>query len=115
MPGRFWSWWVLQWLGIVLLGGGILAIVLALSHRARRNDDCRDGVATEVGLPGNLPAGPGIDIARVRVGGDIGGLVAVIGLFLVFLPTLWGPFLAVGIGAALVAVVLFLWHRYHPW
>jgi hypothetical protein len=115
MSGTFWRWWVLQWLGIVLLGGGLLAIGLALSQRTRRNDDCRDGVETDVGIPGNLPAAPGINIARVRVGGDIGGLVAVIGLFLVFLPSLWGPFLAAGIGAGLVAVMFFLWHRYHPW
>jgi hypothetical protein len=54
-------------------------------------------------------------MANIRVGGDIGGLVVVVGIFLASLPMMWGWFLAVGIGAVLVAVALFVWHRVHPW
>jgi len=115
MPEWMWSWWILQWLGLVLMGGGLIAIGLAITQRVRREHGRRDGGQTEVGIPGNLPPGPGINMAQVRVGGDIGGLVVVIGILLAFLPVMWGWFLAVGVGAVFVAVALFLWHRHHPW
>jgi hypothetical protein len=115
MPEWWWSWWILQWLGLVLMGCGLIALGLVVTQRVRREHDRRDGVPAEVGIPGNLPPGPGINIAQVRVGGDIGGLVVVIGIFLTCLPVMWGWFLAVGVGAVFVAIALFVWHRYHPW
>ena len=115
MPEWMRSLWILQWLGFVLMGGGLIALGLFLTQRVRREHDRRDGVPPAVGIPGNFPQGPGINIAQVRVGGDIGGLVVVIGIFLACLPVMWGWFLAVGVGAVFVAVALFLWHRYHPW
>lgn len=115
MPDWMWSWWILQWLGFVLMGGGLIAVGLSIAQRFRRARVRQAGAAAGTGIPGNLPAGPGINIAVVRIGGDIGGLVAVIGLFLALAPKLWGVFLLVGIGGVLVAIGLFLWHRHHPW
>lgn len=110
MPDWMWDWWIFQWLGFVLIGAGLIAGVLFLAGRRRRS-----GAIGETGIPGNLPDGPGINIARVSLGGDLAGLLVVVGIFLAFLPMLWGWFLAVSAGAVLMAVTLFLWHRYHPW
>jgi hypothetical protein len=102
--------WIWQWLGFGLIGGGLIASGLAIAERRRQRS-----ARTDVGIPGNLPGGPLINMANIRVGGDIGGLVVVVGIFLASLPIMWGWFLAVGIGAVLVAVALFVWHRVHPW
>jgi len=41
MPEWMWSWWILQWLGLVLMGGGLLALGLAITQRVRREHDRR--------------------------------------------------------------------------
>lgn len=51
-----------------------------------------------MGIAGDLPAGAGINISRVTLGGDVAGLLVVIGMVLAFMPMLWGWFLAVAIG-----------------
>jgi len=101
--------WLLQWFGVLLIGGGLIGIALfGLSRRQRAQ---RSG---EVGIGGDLPAGPGINISRVALGGDAGGLLVVVGVLLAFAPMLWGWFLGVAVGAVVVAAALFLWHRHHP-
>jgi hypothetical protein len=102
--------WLVQLFGVVLAGAAVIVAVLFLVQRGRRKDR-----SDEVGIPGNLPAAPGINISRVVVGGDVAGLVLVVWVLAVLLFSAWGWFLAVAIGAALVAVTLFLWHRFHPW
>jgi hypothetical protein len=110
MADHLWNWEMWQLLGLMLIGGGLVAIVLTIAERRRQGH-----VRTDLGVPGNLPVGPQINMARIPIGGDIGGLVVVIGLFLAFMPMMWGWFLAVGVGAVFVAVALFIWHRVHPW
>jgi len=107
-----WSYdlWLMQLLGLMAAGAGAVAVGIALFNRARRTR-----ISSDVGVPGNLPQGPGINMATIRVGGDIGGLVVVIGLIVAFMPDWWPWFLAVAVGSTLVAGGLFLWHRYHPW
>jgi hypothetical protein len=102
--------WIFQWLGLVLLGAGLLAGALFLTDPARRRR-----ASDEIGAPGNMPDPPGINISRVRIGGDAAGLLIVVGIIIAFMPMLWGWFLAVAAGSVVVAVGLFLWHRYHPW
>jgi hypothetical protein len=59
---------------------------------------------------------PAIDISRIRVGGDLGGVVFVVGIvvsMLVGLPETRGFFAGtLGAGSAL-AVVIAWWHRAH--
>jgi hypothetical protein len=110
MPSWKWDWWIFEWLGFVLIGAGLIAGALFFAGRRRP-----PGAIGETGISGNLPDGPGINIARVLLGGDLAGLLVVVGIFLAFLPMLWGWFLAVAAGAVLMAAALFLWHRYHPW
>jgi hypothetical protein len=110
MADHLWNWEMWQLLGLMLIGGGLVAIVLTLAERRRQA-----GARTDIGIPGNMPGGPQINMSRIQVGGDIGGLVVVVGLFLAFMPMMWGWFLAVGVGAVLVAFALFIWHRVHPW
>lgn len=107
-----WTWngWLWQWLGFVLIGGGLIALGLGFAHQRRQGH-----VAADLGIGGNLPVHPGINMAKIPVGADIGGLVVVVGIVLACLPVMWGWFLAVGVGAVLVAVALFIWHRVHPW
>lgn len=104
-----WELWVFQWLGLVVLGAGLLAGALVFADRARRRP-----ASGEVGIPGKMPEAVGINIARVRIGGDVAGLLVVVGTILAFMPVLWGWFVAVAAGAIVVAVGLFLWHRLHP-
>jgi hypothetical protein len=106
-----WRWdsWILQYFAVVLVGAGVIvAALFALQRGGRRRR------ADDVGVPGNLPAFPGINISRVVIGGDVAGLVLVVWVLAVLLFSAWGWFLAVTVGAALVAVALFLWHRFHP-
>ncbi|MCX6538973.1 MAG: hypothetical protein NT151_08575 [Acidobacteria bacterium] len=110
MTDWIWNAWLWQWLGFVLIGGGLIAGGLAIADHRRQGR-----VRTELGIPSHLPANPQINMAKIPVGGDIGGLVVVVGIFLACLPVMWGWFLAVGVGAVLVAVSLFIWHRVHPW
>lgn len=57
---------------------------------------------------------PAINISRIRIGGDLGGLIFVVGMvgcFLIGLPearTFFGWSLA---GGVVVAAILFVWHR----
>jgi hypothetical protein len=107
-----WRWdsWILQFFAVVLCGAGVIAAVLFALQRGgrRRRTD-------EVGVPGNLPPAPGINISRVVIGGDVAGLVLVVWVLAVLLFSAWGWFLAVTVGAVLVALALFLWHRFRPW
>jgi hypothetical protein len=103
------DWWIWEWLIFVVAGAGLIATGLILWRRGHPDRP-----------PGGLEAGalrPGaeINISRLVLGGDIGGLLVVIGIIVAILPMLWGWFLAVAIGAGVCAVALFLWHRYHPW
>ena len=102
--------WLVQLFGVVLAGAAVIVAILFLVQRGRRKDR-----SDEVGIPGNLPAAPGINISRVVIGGDVAGLVLVVWVLAVLLFSAWGWALAVAIGATLVAVSLFLWHRFHPW
>jgi len=49
MPEWWWGWWILQWLGLVLMGGGLIARGLAVTQRVRREHDRRVGGPREVG------------------------------------------------------------------
>jgi len=102
--------WFLQILGLMAAGGGAIALGISLFNRARHMRGSAD-----VGVPGNLPPTPGINMATIRVGGDIGGLAVVIGLIVAFMPDWWPWFVAVAAGSIVMACGLFLWHRYHPW
>jgi len=108
-----WSYdlWIFQLLGLVLTGAGVIIAGMAIVRR-------RHAASTEpgaVGIPGNLPEAVGINMARIRVGGDAGGLVVVVGLILAFMPAWWQWFAVIAAGSVFVAGALFLWHRYHPW
>jgi len=102
--------WLVQMFGVVLAGAAVIVAILFLVQRRRPKD--RSG---EVGIPGNLPPAPGINISRVVVGGDVAGFVLVVWVVAVLVFSAWGWALAVAIGAVLVAIALFLWHRFHPW
>ena len=59
---------------------------------------------------------PGINISRIRVGGDLGGVVFVVGMtvcLLVGLPETRGFFAGTLGGGAMVAAVIAWWHRRH--
>ena len=105
MPWAY-DYWIFQLFGIILAGAGVLAMALGWADRSRRKHP-----SAEVGMAGNMPEAVGINMARVRVGGDIGGLVVVIGIILAFMPMMWGWFLVVAVGAVVVATCLFIWHR----
>lgn len=102
--------WIVQFFGLVLAGAAVIVVVLFLL--GRRRERRRPGA---VGVPGNLPAFPGINFSRVVIGGDVAGLAIVVWVLAVLLFSAWGWFLAVAVGALLVALALFLWHRFHPW
>ena len=59
---------------------------------------------------------PGINIARIRVGGDLGGVVFVAGMIaslLTGVPAARGFFAAALGGGAALAIVMAWWHRWH--
>lgn len=109
MPSWTFDLWILQWLGLIAAGAGALAVGIALAERVRLSRR-----SAGVGVAGNLPATPGINMARINVGGDIGGLVLVIGLICAFMPDWWPWFLAVAVGSVIIAVGLFWYHRHRP-
>jgi hypothetical protein len=57
------DWWIFQFFAVVLAGAAVIVAILVLVQRGRRK-----GQSDELGVPGNLPAGPGINISRVVVG-----------------------------------------------
>jgi hypothetical protein len=59
---------------------------------------------------------PGINISRIRVGGDLGGVVFVVGMtvsLLVGLPETRGFFAGTLGGGVVVAAAIAWWHRRH--
>ena len=85
MADHLWNWEMWQLLGLMLTGGGLVALGLIIADHRRQGR-----VRTDLGIPGNLPGGPGINMARIPVGGDIAGLVVVVGVVLAFMPMMWG-------------------------
>jgi hypothetical protein len=60
---------------------------------------------------------PAINISRIRIGGDVGGLVFMIGTVVCLLagvPTARIFFAETLVGGTVLAVVLAWWHRRHP-
>ncbi|MBE3072094.1 MAG: hypothetical protein IMZ67_03890 [Acidobacteria bacterium] len=104
-----WSWWLWQWFGLVLVGAGLVVGGLALWGRLQRGR-----VATSPLVTGDTEVKAEINFTRIRIGGDLAGLLVVVGVIVVFLPMLWGYYLAVAVGAGVIAMALFLWHRYRP-
>ena len=59
---------------------------------------------------------PAINISRIRIGGDLGGVVFVVGTvacFLVGLPEIRGFFAATVGGGIMTAAIIAWWHRGH--
>jgi hypothetical protein len=59
---------------------------------------------------------PGINISRIRVGGDLGGVVFVVGMtacLLAGVPVARGFFAGTLAGGTVVAAVIAWWHRRH--
>jgi hypothetical protein len=59
---------------------------------------------------------PGINISRIRIGGDVGGFIVVVGTvgsLLIGVPTARPFFVQTLIGGSLLAVALGWWHRHH--
>jgi hypothetical protein len=107
MPSWMWSWWLWQWFGLVLLGAGLVVSAIVLLHRVQHGRPPTSPLTT-----GDTTIPVQINFASVRIGGDLAGLLVVVGVILMFLPTLWGYYVAVAIGAVVVAVALFAWHRW---
>lgn len=105
-----WSWWLWQWFGLMLIGAGLVVGGLVLWRRFQG-----ERAATSPLVTGDTTVRAQINFASIRIGGDLAGLLLVIGVIATFLPMLWGYYLVVAAGAGVVAVALFLWHRYHPW
>ena len=107
MPSWKWSWWLLEWLGFVLIGAGLVVGVIVLIDRFQRGRTPTSPLVT-----GNTTVPVQINFASIRIGGDLGGLLVVVGAILVLAPMLWGFYLAAAIGAGIIATALFAWHRY---
>lgn len=105
-----WSWWLWQWFGLVLIGAGLVVSGIVLLHRLQHGQ-----VPTSPLVTGDTQVKAEINFASIRLGGDLAGLLVVIGVIVTSLPMLWGYYLAVAVGAAFIAIALFLWHRRHPW
>jgi hypothetical protein len=61
---------------------------------------------------------PGINISRIRIGGDLGGLffvVGTVGCLLIGVPTARPFFADTMAGGCLLAIALGWWHRRHQW
>ena len=109
MPGWMWSWWLWQWFGLVLIGAGLVVSAIVLLHRLQHGR-----VPTSPLVTGDTTVRAQINFASIRIGGDLGGLLVVVGVILALVPVLWGFYVVAAVGAVVVAVVLFAWHRYHP-
>ena len=109
MRSWMWSWWLWQWFGLVLVGAGLVVSALILVRRLQHGR-----VSTSPLVTGDTTVRAEINFARIRIGGDLGGLLVVLGVIFTFIPMLWGYYLVVAVGAGAIAVALFLWHRYHP-
>jgi hypothetical protein len=109
MQSWMWSWWLWQWFGFVLIGAGL---VVARSCCSTASQHGR--VPTSPLVMGDTTVKAQINFASIRIGGDLGGLLVVIGVILALIPVLWGFYVVAAVGAVVVAVVLFAWHRYHP-
>jgi len=107
MPSWKWSWWLWEWLGFVLIGAGLVVGVIVVINRLQRGRTPTSPLVT-----GNTTVPAQINFASIRIGGDLGGLLVVVGTILALLPMLWGFYLAAAIGAGIIATVLFAWHRY---
>lgn len=107
MRSWMWSWWLWQWFGLVLAGAGLVVCLLVLFRRFQQGQ-----VATSPLVTGDTRVKAEINFAKIRIGGDLGGLLVVLGVIVALLPLLWGFYLAVAIGGGVIAIALFLWHRY---
>jgi hypothetical protein len=107
MPSWKWGWWIWQWFGFVLVGAGLVVSAIVLIHRLQHG---RAPTSPLVTGDTNVPVQ--INFSSLRIGGDLAGLLVVIGVILTLLPLLWGFYLAVAVGGILVAIALFAWHRY---
>ncbi len=106
MPGWMWSWWLWQWFGFVLIGAGLVVSALVLFRRLQHGHAPTSPLVT-----GDTTVPAQINFASIRIGGDLAGLLVVVGVILTLMPALWGFYLAVTVTSALTAVALFLWHR----
>ena len=107
MPSWKWSWWLWEFLGLMLIGAGLVVGAIVLLSRRQQGH-----VPTSPLVTGDTTVPAQINFASIRIGGDLGGLLVVVGVILALLPLLWGFYAVVAIGAVLVAVALFAWHRY---
>lgn len=106
MPSWMWSWWLWQWFGLVLIGAGLVVTAIVLLHRFQHGRAPTSPLVT-----GDTTVPVQINFASIRIGGDLGGLLVVIGTSLALMPLLWGFYIVAAAGAILVAVALFAWHR----
>jgi hypothetical protein len=104
-----WSWWLWEWFGLVLIGAGLVISAIVLLHRFQHGR-----VPTSPLVTGDTTIKAQINFASIRIGGDLAGLLVVIGVILTLLPMLWGFYLLVAVGAIPLAVALFAWHRRRP-
>ena len=109
MQSWMWSWWLWQWFGFVLIGAGLVVSAIVLLNRLQHGR-----VPTSPLVTGDTTVRAQINFASIRIGGDLAGLLVVIGVILALVPVLWGFYVVAAVGAVVVAVVLFAWHRYHP-
>ncbi len=101
-----WSLWLWQFLGLVLIGAGIVVCAILALQRLQRGRTPTSPLVT-----GDTTVPAQINFASIRIGGDLAGLLVAVGAVLVLLPMLWGFYLIAAVGAVVVAAVLFLRHR----
>jgi hypothetical protein len=107
MPYWWWSSWLWEFLGLVLIGAGFVVAAIVLTNRSQRGRAPTSPLVT-----GDTTLPVQINFSSIRIGGDLAGLLVVIGVIVALLPLLWGFYALVAIGAVVVAVALFAWHRY---
>ncbi len=107
MPSWKWGWWVWQWFGIVLIGAGLVVSAIVLIHRFLHGRSPTSPLVT-----GDTTVPVQINFSSIKIGGDLAGLLVVIGVILTLLPLLGGLYPVVAVGGVLVAIALFAWHRY---
>ncbi len=106
MPGWMWGWWLWQWFGFVLIGAGLVVSAIVLLQRSQPKR-----IPSSPLITGDTTVKAQINFASIRIGGDLGGLLVMVGVILTLLPALWGFYLAVAVGGAITAIALFVWHR----